>query len=164
MNINIQVVDPTNFPTKRDMLNTSAYGDFGQPVYSDVHLKIKENVIVLTDILLTCTLKNTIITTPVTKRSGTVKEFISAQDYEVKMDGTVRSTSAGKFPVDDLKKLIKIINSEEKIDVYSEFLSLFNIHYLVLDKYEIKQRQGDPTVIDLSLTFDSDKDIQLIVE
>lgn len=164
MNLNFNIQVSNTPPSRRDMLNTSAYGDFGQPVYSDVHLKVKEYKIVLIDVLLTCILKNTVISTPVTKRSGTVKEFISAQDYEVQMSGTIRSSGPGKFPVDELKKLVKVINSEEKMEVYSEFLSIFNIHYLVLEKYEVKQRQGDPTVVDFTMTFDSDKDLQLVVE
>lgn len=156
--------DASNFPTERDMLHTSAYGMFGHPVYSDIHLQVGDSKIVLLNVLCAVSLTNTVVKTAVTKKKGTVKESISAEDHHVKMTGSLTSEDPDKFPVDDLQHLVRIIEKGDRIDVYSELLSIFNVHHLVFDKHEFRQNTGSQGEIDFTLDFDEDEDIRLNVE
>ena len=146
-----------------DLLHSSAMSLFGKPVYSDVKLSAGDNEIILINVVQTVELKNTIISTPVQGLSGTVKEYISAQDYLVTMSGSIIGNDPNTFPTANFQKLIRIIETADWIEVVSEYLKLFNIHYLVMDHYRCVQTPGFQHKQDFEIVFLSDKDVELVI-
>lgn len=146
-----------------DLLHSSAVSLFGKPVFSDVKLKAGSQEIILINAVQTVELKNTIISTPVQGISGTVKEYISAQDYLVTMSGSIIGNDPNTYPRTDFQKFIRIIETADWIEVVSEYLKLFGIHYLVMDHYRCTQTPGFQHLQNFEIVFLSDKDVQLVI-
>jgi len=160
---NIFISSPSGSAVNPDLLHTSAMSLFGKPVFSDVKLSAGGNEIILSHVILTVELKNTIISTPVQGLSGTVKEYISAQDYLLTMSGSIIGEDPDIFPASDFQKLLRIIEQQDVIDVVSEYLALFGIHYLVMDHYRCVQTPGFQHLQSFEIVFLSDKDVELVI-
>lgn len=150
--------------TDRDLLSNGKFDNFGKQVFSDVSLFYEEKEITLIHTLITVELQNTIVTTPVQGRRGTVKEYISAQDYIVTLSGSITRDETSKYPIDDVIDLVEMIEKEDRIEVVSEYLSIWHIQYLVMDRYTFPQYEGRQNQQMFDIRFISDKDIQLLIE
>lgn len=76
--------------------------------------------------------KNTIVSTALAGRRGTVKEFIKAEDYDITISGQLISNYWGKpaaYPVESLRTLISLMQVEDVIEVSSAYLGFFEIEY-----------------------------------
>lgn len=163
MIINIGPFQPIRI-TDRDILNSGGMDFLGRPVFSDVTLKWKEKRIQFLDAIVTVTEGFNIVKTVLAGRSGTVKEYISANDYEVKIIASLNSEKPYAYPANDLQDLISLLNSGEQIEVISEYIALFGIQYLVCERAMFRQQSGIQNKQGVELNFLSDKDVQLIIE
>ena len=90
-----------------------------------------EAVIEIIGARLTISPENTIVRTPLINKAGTVKEYLQASDYRVTIDGNLIRDSHIKFPVEAMKRLLKVLKQAEAIRVSNAKLSFFDIDQLV---------------------------------
>lgn len=117
------------------------------------------------DAKIDITPENTIVKTPVTKRKGTIKEFISAKDYAISIVGNLISDSQYGFPIIELREVIKLFNEEQNIEVFSVLLSQFEINKVVLESANISQSSARyVNAIPFNMRLVSDEDYELTIE
>ncbi len=107
---------------------------------------------------------NTIVETALIGRAGTVKEYISANDYKVNLSGMVISDSIDSFPLYEQIALKKILETEKTMQVESVYLNLWGITKLVYLNGSFKPSNKYVNAFDFKLQCVSDKDFSLYVE
>ena len=108
--------------------------------------------------------KNKVATTQLINRAGTVKERIQREDFVVKVHGNLIG-GRDKFPHEDLKTLVTILNSTSSISCSSAYLDIFGINKLVMTEAKFDQKGLKYfNTLPLELTFDSDEDYTFLVE
>ncbi len=126
---------------------------FNQPVYSDItfhsnsYVDQNNNTVTFQELqidLVVLSVMNTknIIETTLQGRNGTVKEYISDGDYQIKIDGMLYGKGMNNYPQDEVQKLINICLAPQSINVTSSFLKLFNVEDIVIKSYNIDQQVG----------------------
>jgi antitoxin component of MazEF toxin-antitoxin module len=99
-----------------------------------------------------------IITTPVTGRNGTVKEYMSDGDYQINIKGNLINPLANCHPEELLKALHDFCKAQVNIKVTSSLLYYLDIDTIVITKFSFKMVPGYRNVIDYELTCLSDLD------
>lgn len=108
--------------------------------------------------------KNNVVSTQLINRSGKVKERIQREDYEVTVYGNLIG-GRDKFPHEDLKTLVTILNSTSNISCSSAYLDIFGINKLVMKDAKFNQKGLKYfNTLPLELTFESDEDYVFLVE
>ena len=108
--------------------------------------------------------KNKIVATQLVNRTGTVKERIQREDYEVKVYGNLIGKQ-GKFPHEDLKLLVKILKSASSISCSAAYLDIFDINKLALKDAKFDQKGLKYfNTIPIELSFESDEDYDFLVD
>jgi len=107
---------------------------------------------------------NTIVETPIVGRRGTVKEYISANDYKVNITGMIFSDSVDAFPLYEQIAFKKILDTERYLEVDSVYLGLFGITKLVYKSGSFKPNKKFVNAFDFKLNCVSDEDFSLYVE
>ena len=137
------------------------------PSVADNELILKSDdgtTIYLIGVEIDVTQKNKVATTQLINRAGTVKERIQREDYEVKVHGNLIG-GRDKFPHEDLKTLVTILNSTSNISCSSAYLDIFGISKLVMKDAKFDQKGLKYfNTLPLELTFDSDEDYSFLVE
>jgi hypothetical protein len=111
------------------------------------------------------TKKNSIKATALVSRAGKVKERIQADDYTVKISGSLSTDEAGKFPYELLKQLNGILSSADSIYVASAYLDIFEITQLAFVSADFNQDTAAYfNVMPFTLSFDSDKDYEFLID
>jgi len=164
MSLTINIGIPAATLTSRDILNSSGMDFLGRPVFSDVTLKVGEKKLLFIDAIVTVEKTYTITKTAMQGRKGTVKEYIGSEDYKITLFGNLIGDGMYKYPHIDLQNLVAIMEAQQQIEVISEFLSIYGIHYLVPDKMITNQVSGVQNRQYVELHFESDEDIQLIID
>lgn len=86
-----------------------------------------------------------IIKTKVHGRKGTVKEYITLDDYDITIEGIISSVRGAFtiYPIDQVQDLVKLCEAPISIQITSSYLNdLFDINYLVIEDYDISQEIG----------------------
>lgn len=108
--------------------------------------------------------KNNVVSTQLINRSGKVKERIQREDYEVTVYGNLIG-GRDKFPHEDLKTLVTILNSTSNISCSSAYLDIFGINKLVMKDAKFNQKGLKYfNTLPFELTFESDEDYVFLVE
>lgn len=110
------------------------------------------------------TRKNTIVSTALAGRKGTLKEFIKAEDYSIAISGQLINTINGKlsaYPVEQLRTLISLMQAEDAIEVSSAYLGFFDVTKVVLSSFTINQDPKYMNVQPFKLELISDDDVDL---
>lgn len=107
----------------------------GSLTYFDLTTQQKITVPKIQIPIALCTVnpKNIIVKSKVAGRPGTIKQFISVDDYDVQIRGVFTTGVADKFPIQAMQDLQKIMNATCEVKVWSNFLAIFGINYLVFD-------------------------------
>ena len=87
---------------------------------------------VLETVLLSVTQNKNIVRTKIQGKKGSVKEYISLDDYSVQVNGIIVGSN-GAYPKNDVQTLLTILNCNEALTVTSWYLQLFGINALVID-------------------------------
>lgn len=105
-----------------------------------------------------------IVSTALTGRDGTVKEYINAGDWAVSIVLGLQSTEGGlitdEWPGTELREARKLLERKEALRVHSEFLDALNIGRLVVRSYAVRQMtEANYQVIEISAVSDEDYEI-----
>ncbi|MDR1729950.1 MAG: DUF6046 domain-containing protein [Prevotellaceae bacterium] len=110
------------------------------------------------DAKIDVTKQHTLVETALVSRGGKVKERIQADDYIVKISGSLMS-ERDRFPYQDLVLLNQILNEARSINVASVYLYAFGITKLALKTADFKQSELKAfNVMPFTLNFVSDRD------
>ena len=105
-----------------------------------------------------------IVSTALTGRDGTVKEYINAGDWAVSIVLGLQSTEGGliadEWPGTELREARKLLERKEALRVHSEFLDALNIGRLVVRSYAVRQMtEANYQVSEVSAVSDEDYEI-----
>lgn len=105
-----------------------------------------------------------IVSTALTGRDGTVKEYINEGDWAVNLVVGVQPTEDGEildeYPAEALRELRKILDVKAAIEVQSEFLAVFDITRIVIKSYAATQ-MTEANYQGLSISAVSDEDYEI---
>ncbi len=111
-------------------------------------------------VVMTITQSKNIVTTPIQGRNGTVKEYISDNDYQIEIEG-VLATRDNSYPIDDVNNLIEILKAPVAIKMVSKYLAHFGITDVVVTGYEMPQSTGYENIQQFRISGLSDKPVEL---
>lgn len=133
---------------------------------NNIILKSFDDLVSIELIAVECdvTPSNTIVETPIIGHSGTVKEFVSAKDHKVNINGMIVSDSNDAFPLYEQIALKKILETEKTMQVESVYLSIWGITRLVYLSGSFKPSKKYVNAFDFKLQCVSDQDFSLYVE
>lgn len=115
-------------------------------------------------VLIDVSQQKQIIKTPIQGVSGTVKEYISMGDYQVKVRGALVDQSAQRYPQEQAQQLREFLEVEDSIGIASRFLNdIFEVHKLVIESFSFPQVEGFQNVQLFEFSAISDDPIELTV-
>lgn len=123
--------------------------------------QITEDDLVLPIALITATQEKNIVRTKIQGRNGTVKEYISDDDWQINIKGVLVGDNSNKRPVDELKKLDKFRSSPMALDIISNFLDDLKVYTVVITSVSYEQREGMRNVYDFNINCYSDEPFEL---
>lgn len=119
----------------------------------------------LDDVKINVSRNNKIVETTLLKRSGTIKEFIQHEDFNIDISGTIRTNNKRTFPTEDLRELSQIFEQGVVFDVASVYLESFGINRVVLSRFMFEQQNMRFfNVLPFTLVLKSDTDYDFLVE
>lgn len=135
----------------------------GTPVFSDVNFprEGKENI-VLDTVLVEVSQRKNIVTTAVQGRAGTIKEYISDGDYDVRLRGAIVTAGHNRYPDDRVRDLHDLLRQSEAIPVVANYLQLFDIYSLVVTDFSFSQNEGFQNVQNFEISCISDTPEELL--
>jgi hypothetical protein len=101
-----------------------------------------------------------IVKTPIQFRPGTVKEMIGSNDYDVTITGVITGEN-GQYPTQEVDQLKQFLDSNEPIDVVSEFLNNLGIFTIVIENFTLPQSAGGISKQEFTINAISDETILL---
>lgn len=155
-------------------LGFDKYGVLGLPVWDTVSITsdtyvsqsggtVPQLTINFDIALLEVSNPKNVVKTSIAGRNGTVKEYMSNGDYNIKINGSLFSEYENTPPIDEIKKLRFICEAPLTLSVESNLLLFFEVTNLVIENYTIKQREGTRNVVDFELICSSDTPFELNV-
>lgn len=152
--------------SKDGQVSPFASGDNRYPVRNVLIFKANDESlqIQLWDVKIDMTFENTIVKTAVTKRRGTIKEYICAKDYSFNVAGSLIADSQSAFPITELQELIKLFAEEKNIGVSNVYIESFGVTKVVLESASVPQSSAKyVNAIPFNLKLVSDDDIELSI-
>lgn len=162
---------------------TARYSYLGTPVFSNIeipkgiYIDNKGNTINFDGIrfdtaLIDVTIEKNIVRTAINGLNGTVKQFISLGDYSVNVQaiiiGQTDANNSGfevaatdRVPESEIRKLNKILQVPQEIEIISEFLDFFDISTVVMTGGNVSQREGYRDSVFANFGLLSDTPIEL---
>lgn len=147
----------------------------GTPIYEQIALTIPAQVSngVITSQQQTYTLldwplfditgQNVIQTTQMTNRKGSVKEFITEDDYAISIRGFIINYDSDEYPEQLVKSFRKIIDAKVALQITSPvFNEVLDIHSIVIKSWTFPGPEGIPNIQPFELECLSDTDEKLI--
>lgn len=110
-----------------------------------------------TVILIVSQTKN-IVTTSIQGQAGTIKEYVSDGDYNIRISGGLFGDS---YPEEDFNNLLKILKAPIALNVKSDYLELFGIDKIVITDYSTPQERGLENAQYFEINALSDEEIEL---
>lgn len=141
--------------------------DLGTPVYACIEIEAAEyetstpgvfnqfGPMRMAAVLITVSQAKRIIKTEIQGRNGTVKEYIGDDDYAVTINGIITGVN-GHYPIEDVKSLKKILDAPVAIGIASTFLQNLGIKSVVVESYDIEQKEGGYSYQTFSISCISD--------
>lgn len=109
--------------------------------------------------------ENHIVSTALTGRDGTVKEYINAGDWAVNIVIGLQSLNGGgeiedEWPDDELRALRQLLETKEALRVHSKFLDALKIDRIVIRSYSASQMtESNYQTVTISAVSDGDYEI-----
>lgn len=104
-----------------------------------------------------------VVTTPISGRNGTIKEYINRGDYRITVSGLLVNEIDNFFPTAKVRKFINICEKEEPISFSNAFANHYNITSVVVLDYKLSEKQATRNGVPFSLTLLSDTPIEIKV-
>lgn len=115
-------------------------------------------------VLCDVTITKQIITTNIQGVNGSVKEYISQNDYDITIRGALVDESGQRYPEEQVLQLVEYCEVPESIKIYSRFLNdNFNIQYLTIQSVSLPQVEGTENVQLFEIKAISDDPIELTI-
>ena len=129
----------------------------GIPYFMDVTIDGKR---LPNEPLLTFSGQKRIIQTAIagSKRRGTVKELIAANDYKIKIEGVCIDPTQRSYPTAQVQTIIDLCETPAALDFENELATLFRIHRIVITGYGFANMQGTPHAQKYVINAVSDED------
>lgn len=130
---------------------------------TDLRLGLTEAAddLLITSAVCRVTLKKNVVATVIAGRDGTVKELVSAADFEVEVTITLLS-DADQYPDQVLRALSDLARANSPVHVDSAFLRLFDIDRAVVKELEVSQQTwGNTQEVTLKMDSDDDYDVEV---
>jgi hypothetical protein len=114
----------------------------------------------LQTVLCTVSRPSIIIKTQIQGKNGTVKEYISKDDYAVTINGIIVGEN-GQYPETEALALQRMAEAPVPIPVVSRFLNALEIYNIVVVDYSMPQTAGGISKQDFTLICISDEPLEL---
>jgi len=111
--------------------------------------------------LVTVSGGNHIIRTKVTGLPGTVKEYVSQDDYTISIKGFLINADGDEYPESLVRQVREICEAKIHQTVINKLLTLFNINYLVIERYDFPAIEGYQNIQPFSIEAVSDRPVEL---
>jgi hypothetical protein len=151
-------------PVSRSYLGTPVLDNLEIPAGSYTDLEdntIEFSGITVDAVLFEVNKTRNIVKTPIQGRDGTVKEYISEGDYQIRCNGMI-SQAENAIPQSELQILREIFEVPQQISIISLFLNeIFDIFDIVVERWNIPQVAGKRNEIPFSFTAVSDVPLDL---
>lgn len=99
--------------------------------------------LVLADAVAAVSRERHIVSTSIVGRNGTVKEYINERDWAVNLLIGIQAVDNGEiadeYPAEQIKEIMKYLNEQRSLRVYSAFLDIFGITHIVIRSVSITQ-------------------------
>ena len=107
--------------------------------------------------------KKTIVSTPMVGRKGTVKELISIDDYEIRIQGVALDTD---WPDDQLAAIKEIYTVNESVQLKCALTDIFmdEEDMVVIKSIDIPEMKGIEHAQTYSLNLETDRSFELIMD
>lgn len=114
--------------------------------------------------LFSITGQKIIVKTPMQNRRGTVKEYISDDDYSITIRGFLINENSQAFPAAQLEDLMQVIRINKPIRITSEVFNQLDIHNIVIESYRFPEVEGFPNMQPFELECLSDEPVEIIIQ
>lgn len=156
--------DPALYTSK---LGTAVLSDLdiAQITYIDSEKSnkiIKAKGLQLETVLFTVEQPKNIVVTQVLGRNGTVKEYISDNDYIINIKGVIAGDN-GVYPREKVKNLFELLRAPVPLLVNSWYLNQFNIFNVVVRDFTFPQTRGYYSQQMFEINCFSDQPIELLL-
>jgi hypothetical protein len=138
-----------------------AFSILGTPVFADISLRTATTEINLGTALITVSRSKSIVQTVIPGLESSVKEYISAGDYNVRVNGMFAGASPLDFPAVETQDFNNMMNEAVALDVVSEYLNMLGIYQLVVSDFDMQQIEGYQNVNRYSFSAMSDQPVNL---
>lgn len=114
-------------------------------------------------VLCTVSRPSIIVKTQIQGRNGTVKEYISKDDFAITINGIIVGEN-GQFPEAQVISLQRICEAPVAIPVVSRFLNALQIYNIVVEDYTMPQTAGGISKQEFTINAISDQPIELQIQ
>ncbi|MCA6489091.1 MAG: hypothetical protein IM569_13565 [Chitinophagaceae bacterium] len=160
----INQLDDRNPELYKSVLGTPVVIDllFKSVTYTDFNKnrKVTTDEVRLQTVLCTVSRPSIIVKTQIQGRNGTVKEYISKDDYVITINGII-SGQNGQYPETEALALQRIADAPVAIPVVSRFLNALEIFNIVVEDYSMPQTAGGISKQEFTLNCISDDPLEL---
>lgn len=128
-------------PIRKSLLGTGVFSDlnFGPaPIINGVQLP---EFIPLDCVLFTVNQTKNIVKTIIQGRNGSVKEYISDGDFSINIKIAI-SGDYGVYPQEQMENLLTYLNAPGALPINSKFLQTLGIYNVVVESYDVNQKEG----------------------
>jgi hypothetical protein len=115
-------------------------------------------------VLIDVSQEKQIIKTNIQGVSGTVKEYISKGDYQIKVRGALVEENGRRYPEEQVSQLREYLEVEASIGIASRFLNdIFGVNEIVVEGFSFPQVEGFQNTQFFEFSAISDDPIELTV-
>lgn len=154
--------EPADTPVAETYLGTEVFDQLVFPKDGNEGIGLTEDL-VINDVIFRVSRPKIIVKTPVQGRQGRVKEIVSLDDFTIEINGKLVSEYMQQRPLDQLRSLIAVESYEGSVAVAVNFLSLFSIDTILIEKINIEERRGYYNEVPFEIIASSDEPIELQV-
>jgi hypothetical protein len=117
---------------------------------------------ILQNVLHIVTIPKNIVKTPIPGGDGTVKEYIGLDDHRITLSGMLVSPHQNVPPSKEMKQLIDLCKAPVPLNLYSNFLALFEVFTVVVDEEPtFTQIEGTRNAVNFSINCVSDRPFEV---
>lgn len=175
--VGLALIKPKFYKVDLETINEEAGNDLdgytgnmsGMPVFDSITFKnpagnetqtfvegqpnglVNDSDLTLVTALISINKSKNIVVTKIQGRNGTVKEYVSDDDYQINIRGVIVGKYSNKRPIDEMKKLEDYCNFNREIDIVCNFLNDLNVQTVVIISHTKSQREGTRNVIDFEI-------------
>lgn len=137
----------------------------GTPIYEQITFRTTEREYTFPDWpLLDISAAKNIIKTAIKGRSGTVKEYINTDDYQITIRGILINYINDDYPEDLVNDLHDIFKINAELQVTTPVLNLLDIHNIVIESLRLPEVEGYNHIQPFVIQCLSDEPVELIIK